>query len=227
MAYQVIVAFTTEGSTDIRFLENIVQQAFEHVSFECTKDIEIIYQTLTTTKVGQGSFANYVVEAAKEAAERGATTVAIHSDADRNSYDERLEYNFVPAQEAVNAVKAEEKDSICDKITPVIPVRMIEAWMLADKEQFCIEVGTNLPYNVLGIDGNPEQMADPKNKISSAIRTANEHATHKKPVKDIDISDLYEILGQSLDVEKLKTLDSYCRFLEEIRALYRTLGLLH
>ena len=227
MAYQVIVALTTEGSTDIRFLENIVQQAFEHVSFECTKDIEIIYQTLTTTKVGQGSFANYVVEAAKEAAERGATTVAIHSDADRNSYDERLEYNFVPAQEAVNAVKAEEKDSICDKITPVIPVRMIEAWMLADKEQFCIEVGTNLPYNVLGIDGNPEQMADPKNKISSALRTANEHATQKKPVKAIDTIDLYEILGQSLDVEKLKTLDSYCRFLEEIRALYRTLGLLH
>lgn len=227
MAYQVIVALTTEGSTDIRFLENIVQKAFEYVSFECTKDIEIIYQTLTTTKVGQGSFANYVVEAAKEAAECGATTVAIHSDADRNSYDDRLRYNFGPARNAVNAVKTEEPNSICDNITPVIPVRMIEAWMLADKEQFCIEVGTTLSFHDLGIDGDPEQMADPKNKISLAIRTANEHATHKKPVKDIDISDLYEILGQSLDVDKLMTMNSYCRFLDEIRALYRSLGLLH
>lgn len=224
MAYQVIVALTTEGSTDIRFLENIVQQAFEHVSFECTKDIEIIYQTLTTTKVGRGSFANYVVEAAKEAAECGATTVAIHSDADKNTYDERLNYNFVPAR---NAVASEDPKSICKQITPVIPVRMIEAWMLADKEQFRIEVGTTLSYHDLGIDGDPEQMADPKNKISLAIKTANERATHKKPVRDIDISDLYEILGQSLDVEKLMTMDSYCRFLDEIRALYRTLGLLH
>lgn len=224
MAYQVIVALTTEGSTDIRFLENIVQQAFEHVSFECTKDIEIIYQTLTTTKVGQGSFANYVVEAAKEAAECGATTVAIHSDADKNTYDERLNYNFVPAR---NAVASQDSKSICKQITPVIPVRMIEAWMLADKEQFRIEVGTTLSYHDLGIDGDPEQMADPKNKISLAIKKANERATHKKPVRDIDISDLYEILGQSLDVEKLIAMDSYCRFLDEIRALYRTLGLLH
>lgn len=227
MAYQIIVALTTEGSTDIRFLENIVQQAFEYVSFECTRDIEIIYQTLATTKVGQGTFANYVVEAAKEAAEWGATTVAIHSDADRNSYDERKRQNFVPARTAVDAVNAADPDSICDKITPVIPVRMIEAWMLADKERFCIEVGTTLSYHDLGIDGDPEQMADPKSKISVAIRIANERATHKKPVKDIDISDLYEILGQSLDVEKLMTMNSYCRFLDEIRVLYRSLGLLH
>jgi hypothetical protein len=227
MAYQVIVALTTEGSTDIRFLENIVQQAFEHVSFECTKDIEIIYQTLTTTKVGLGCFANYVVEAAKEAAECGATTVAIHSDADKNSYNDRFMYNFEPAQNAVNAVKAEAPNSICDKITPIIPVRMIEAWMLADKERFCIEVGTTLSHHDLGIDGNPEQMANPKDKISLAIRIANKHASHKKPVRDINISDLYEILGQSLDVEKLKTMDSYCCFLNEIRTLYRTLGLLH
>ena len=224
MAYQVIVALTTEGTTDVRFLENIVKQAFEHVSFECTMDIEILYQTLTTTKVGQGTFANYVVEAAKEAAECGATTVAVHSDADRNTYDERLEYNFVPAREAVNA---ENPEIICKQITPVIPVRMIEAWMLADKELFCFEVGTTLSYHDLGIDGTPEQMADPKAKISLAIRIANERATHKKPVKNIDISDLYEILGQSLDVEKLKSMDSYCRFLDEIRALYRNLGLLH
>lgn len=224
MAYQVIVALTTEGSTDVRFLENIVKQAFEYVSFECSKNIEILYQTLSTRKIGQGSFANYVVEAAKEAAECGATTVAVHSDADKNTYDERRTYNFIPAIDAVNA---EEPGKICKQITPVIPVRMIEAWMLADKELFRREVGTNLSDFDLDIEGDPEKMADPKKKITLAIRTANKRATHKKPVKDIDISDLYEILGQSLDVEKLMEMDSYCRFLDEIRALYRNLGLLH
>lgn len=224
MAYQVIVALTTEGSTDVRFLENIVEQAFWHVSLECSKDIDIQFQTLSTTKVGKGSFVNYAVEAAKEAAECGATTVAVHSDADKNTYDERLEYNFVPAREAIDA---DASKTICKQITPVIPVRMIEAWMLADKEQFCIEVGTKLSFHELGIDGDPEQMADPKAKITLAIRTANERATHKKPVRDIDISDLYGILGQSLDVEKLKAMSSYRRFLDEIRALYRNLGLLH
>lgn len=205
-------------------MENIVEQAFWHVSLECSKDIDIQFQTLSTTKVGKGSFVNYAVEAAKEAAECGATTVAVHSDADKNTYDERLEYNFVPAREAIDA---DVSKTICKQITPVIPVRMIEAWMLADKEQFCIEVGTKLSFHELGIDGDPEQMADPKAKITLAIRAANERATHKKPVRDIDISDLYGILGQSLDVEKLKAMSSYRRFLDEIRALYRNLGLLH
>lgn len=224
MAHQIFVALTTEGTTDVRFLENIVQQAFEYVASECNRDIDIISYTLETTKVGKDSFADYVVAAAKEGLTAGATTIAVHSDSDRNTYDERKAYNFVPAKEAVCALS---NDEACKLITPIIPVRMIEAWMLADKPLLKIEIGTTLSDHDLGIDGNPEQMADPKERITVAIRTANDRAKHKCPVRNVDISDLYETLGQSLDPEKLMRLESYQRFLDEIRATYREIGVLY
>ena len=224
MAHQIFVALTTEGTTDVRFLENIVQQAFEYVASECSRDIDIISYTLETTKVGKDSFADYVVAAAREGLTAGATTIAVHSDSDRNTYDERKAYNFVPVQEAVNALS---DDEACKLITPIIPVRMIEAWMLADKPLLKIEIGTTLSDHDLGIDGNPEQMADPKERITVAIRTANDRATHKSPVRNVDISDLYEILGQSLEPEKLMSLESYQRFLDEIRATYREIGVMY
>lgn len=224
MSYQIIVALTTEGTTDVRFLENIVQQAFEHVAQECPKNVDILFQTLETTKTSKGSFPEYVVAASHEAFLNGATTIAVHSDADRNTYEKRKEYNFIPAEKAI-ADKPEE--DLCRLITPIIPVRMIEAWMLADKELLKVEIGTRLSDHDLGIDGDPEKMADPKEKISVAIRIANEHATHKNPIRQIDISELYEILGQSLNPEKLKTLESYNLFLEEIRRTYKKLGILH
>lgn len=224
MAYTVIVGLTTEGTTDVRFLETVVEQAFEYVALECSKDIDIFVMPLDTTKIGYDSFADYVVAASKEALQVGTTTVAVHSDADNNSYDQRKEYNFRPANDALSALPDEE---VCKLLTPIIPVRMIEAWMLADKNLLRVEIGTRLSDSALGIDGNPETMADPKERISIAIRIANENATHKNPVKNVDISDLYEILGQQLQPDQLMRIDSYRRFLDEIRQTYRELGILH
>lgn len=224
MAYTIIVGLTTEGTSDIRFLETIVEQAFEIVAQECLKDVDIITLILETTKVGKGTFADYVVEAAKEALQSGVTTVAVHSDADRNTYEKRMEFNFIPAQEALD--KLSESD-VCKLITPVIPVHMIEAWMLADKNLLKSEIGTNLSDSDLDIDGSPESMADPKSRIDTAIRIANEHSSHKSPVKNVDISDLYEILGQKLQPEQLMRMESYNRFLNEIRNVYKKLGILH
>ena len=224
MAYTIIVGLTTEGTTDVRFLETIVEQAFEKVAQECPKDVEIMSLTLGTTKVGKDSFSDYVVEAAKEAVQCGVTTMAVHSDSDNNTYHERKNYNFVPA---IETLASHPDDEVCKLITPVIPVRMVEAWMLADKNLLRLEIGTKLSEHDLGIDGDPESMADPKERISVAIRIANEYSTHKNPVKNIDISDLYEIIGQKLQPEQLMRFESYNLFLEEIRDTYRQLGILY
>lgn len=225
MAYQIIVALTSEGTTDVRFLENIVKQAFELVAQECDKDVEIFdVQTLNTTKIGYSKFSEYVIAASKESVGCGATTIAIHSDADKNTYDERKKYNFVPAQ---NALDTERNETVCKLVTPIIPVRMIEAWMLADTTLLKFEIGTKLSDHELGIDSDPEQMADPKYKIEEAIRIANQKSTHKKHVKNIDISELYETLGQRLETKNLASLKSYQRFLDEIRETFKSLGLKH
>ena len=222
MTRQIFVLITTEGQTDLRFLDNIVKSAFEAVAYECEKELSIS-TFIFGTKDKEASFADYVERKAREAITQGATTIAVHSDADKNSYDERLEYNFLPVFKKLENLG---EDECCKLITPIIPVRMTEAWMLADTELLKQELGTELSDAELGLDGDPEKMANPKERIVSAIKTAKEHSRHKSPVKDVDISELYEILGQKLSIDKLSKLYSYRRFLDEIRSTYKSLGLL-
>ena len=42
MTPQLIIGFVTEGSTDYRFLESIIQRTFEDVAFDCDGEIEIL-----------------------------------------------------------------------------------------------------------------------------------------------------------------------------------------
>lgn len=39
-ARQVFVGFTTEGSTDVRFLRKIIERSFEEIAYECQGDVE-------------------------------------------------------------------------------------------------------------------------------------------------------------------------------------------
>jgi len=39
MSKQVIIGFTTEGKTDVQFLESVIQRSFEDVAFECLQKL--------------------------------------------------------------------------------------------------------------------------------------------------------------------------------------------
>ena len=42
MTPQLIIGFVTEGATDHRFLETIIQKTFEDIALECDNQIEIM-----------------------------------------------------------------------------------------------------------------------------------------------------------------------------------------
>ena len=220
MGKQLFIGLTTEGSTDIRFLESIVRRTFQHIAYnECKQDIDIVIQNIKfVPKKGLG-FAEYVVEASKQGVEDfGCMVLAVHTDADRETYAKRIEDKFKPAQKLLDR----EDDSVCKIITPIIPIRMIEAWMLADKDLFRQELGTNLSFNELGINRDPEIMADPKAEIEEAIRRAFDHQSRRR--RHLKISELYELLGDKISIEKLETLLSYRNFQDEVRKTYATLN---
>ncbi|MCO6491039.1 MAG: hypothetical protein J5I98_21660 [Phaeodactylibacter sp.] len=41
MSNIVTIGFVTEGTTDVRFLENIIKRAFEEIAFDCSGEIEV------------------------------------------------------------------------------------------------------------------------------------------------------------------------------------------
>lgn len=219
MTVQIFIGLATEGSTDIRFFESIVRRTFQEIALkECRPDIDIDIRRLNTKKTGL-SFVEYVKQASYDGVKDfGMMVLAIHTDADREAYDVRRMYNINPAQEELN----KQGDDYCKILTPVIPVRMMEAWMLADKELLKSEIGTTKSDNDLKINRNPESIANPKEVIEEAIRIAQSDFPKRR--QRLTISDLYAIIGDKISLDRLLLLNSYQRFQEEVRNTYRILN---
>lgn len=220
MRKQIFVRLTTEGTTDDRFLRSVVYRTFEDVALnECTADIDIYVSTLRVEKAGL-SFPDYVVRASREGlSDYGIMVLAVHTDADRETYEERMQDKILPAKQMLDGQKEEE---CCKLLVPVIPVRMIEAWMLADKSLLKSEMGTRKSDHELGIDREPERIADPKTCIKEAVRKATEDLPNRR--NRLSIADLYGILGDKLSLDSLKRLASYRKFVEEVKGAYKALS---
>jgi hypothetical protein len=59
MSKQIIIAVATEGTTDIRFLESIIQRTFEKIAFECSDLIEV-FDPIFLEKVPGSSVLHHV-----------------------------------------------------------------------------------------------------------------------------------------------------------------------
>ena len=218
MTIQLFIGIYTEGTTDERFLESIVHRSFIELAVdECKPDLDIEVMTIAIKRNGL-NFTEQVLEASKSGIENyGISILCVHKDADdRDSHRAFTEIN--------GAFSELQKlgDEYCKLITPIVPVQMIEAWMLADKTLLKREIGTNKTDNELGINRNPEWIADPKNVISDAIRIARA-TLPKRRRRDLDISELYLPIGQKVELIELKKLPSFQEFYNSIRETYRRL----
>lgn len=223
MGKQVFIGLTTEGTTDIRFLESIVLRTFHDIAFnECTQDVDILLHVVKVDKVGC-NFAEYVLRAAREGLlNYGIHTLVVHTDSDRDTYEERIGNKITPA---LQIIRLQSDDECCKLLTPIIPVKMMEAWMLADRQLLKEEIGTSKSDEDLGLCRDPESIANPKALIEEAIRIATEDLPKRR--QRLSISDLYGIIGTKIDLEKLSTLPSYIQFKERVRETYRELKYLY
>lgn len=213
----------TEGTTDIRFLEGVVKRTLTEVAFECVGDIEIALHIITIQKTGL-TFAKQVRRAAQiGCAEFGISLLCVHTDADDSTDQTVLQSKFTTAQVLMNEVDEQE---YCKLITPIIPVHMTEAWMLADTDLLKKEIGTTRSANELGLYRNPESIADPKTVIEEAIRIAYSEQTRRRR-NDLTISELYLPMGRKISLDMLEHLDSYRLFKSRLRESLRQLNLMH
>lgn len=222
MRKQLFIGLAVEGNTDMRFLQSVVRRSFEHVVFEeCDQEVDIDIFPLKVNKIGK-SFPEFVAEAAKQGLKiYGVLTIAIHTDSDRDTLDERMADKFYPVFDYLKALPDAE---CCKVITPVIPMRMLEAWMMADPNLLIDEIGTDLTVAQLGLNRAPESVADPKSLINRAIALAQEDMPKKR--RNLRIGDLYEIIGDMIDLRSLERLSSYSAFKEAIRTSLRAIGYL-
>ncbi len=215
-----IIGFTTEGSTDVRFLESIIRRTFEAVACECEADIEIY--DVQHLPVEGSTFTDEVLRAARAAENSGVMVLCVHADADDDTDANVVLTKIKPAFTLVE----QHREEVCKNLVAIVPVQMTEAWMLADKELLRQEVGTNKTYQELDLARRPETIADPKEAIKNALRVAQEDAPRRRRNR-ITISDLYQRMGQKLSLDKLALLPSYARFRDAVREAFVKLNYLH
>lgn len=219
MPIQLYIGFTVEGTTDTRFLTQVIQNVFEDIAFECRTDVVI--EDVRHVPVYKSEFTEAMLNASRQAAECGITVLCIHADSDARDIENVMEFKFTPFVEALNPLSA---DNYCKAIVPVIPIRMTEAWMMADKELLKIKIAAQGKRDAdLGLERAPEVYADPKQVIMDAIRIAQSGKT-KRRRNELTINDLYDEMGQSIPLQKLRELPSFLHFEENVRNAFRSLG---
>lgn len=212
MSQIITIGYLVEGTTDVRFLGNIIKRTFEEVALHCERDIDIFQPRLIKPEV-KSPFVNMIHEASLNADDEGLGILCIHCDADSDSDENVMNYKINPA---LHYISEQEKKNKCS-LLPIIPIRMTEAWMLADKELFKEEINTSLSDQELNIEKKAERYADPKVTIESAIRIAQSALTRRR--RNLTIDELYSPLGQKIDIEKLLTIPSYRKFYDRVFGL--------
>lgn len=218
MATPLFIGLFAEGTTDNRFLKNIISKTIIDIQCHCHTEIEIYDDHINDLEVSKGtSFVEKVLEASEFGLNNFAMNIFfVHTDADDKNLSKTYKNKIIPAQEALL------HSNFCRTMIPIIPIQETEAWMLANKDLLKEQMGTEMSDNDLGINSKPETFTDPKKVIKEAIGIVSQDKT-KKRRKELTISDLYEPIGIEISLDKLRELPSYQKFEEEVRNAFRGL----
>lgn len=195
------IACFVEGDTDRRFLSPVIKRTFEDLSNNIDYPIQIaapIFLAKSTKKDIQ-EYQNVVPE---------YDIILIHLDSDKPNDDTQARNTY----NNIISIFGQHQT----KFIPIIPITMIEAWVLADESAFLNQLQTDLSYSRLGINKNLEKIANPKKSIEEAIRVVDQQLPKKRRGK-IKIGELYEILGENIRLSELQKLSSYQQFLDAAR----------
>ena len=223
MSNFILAGLFTEGTTDNRFLSSVVERTLEEVAFDCTGDIETKVEIININKSGL-SFNKQVLEASKFAFDKfGITILFVHTDSDAPSDELIFQNKIYPVQK-----KLQEQDyNYCKNMIAIVHIQMSESWMIADKELLKEEIGIDKSDAELDIHSNPETITNPKSVIENMIRLSKEDLTKRKRNKGLNISDLYQIIGQKIEISELEKLSSYIKFKNSLINMLKELNFYH
>lgn len=224
---QLILTLFSEGSTNERFLPTVIQRTAQRLLPNLDVQIPIKLSPKNSHEERGLKRSKLILQAALDA--YGSHALVIHSDADyptaKRAYNER----FKPGRDEVQKAKEQGGHSICEHLIPLIPVQMVEGWMLADAEALLNLIGTDLNAVALEVPTKikeVESVADPKQVLEDLLRRAYAARTKRLRKKKTDIGWLYEPLGAGIRLETLEQVPSYQKFVECLTTTLIDLGFL-
>jgi hypothetical protein len=137
----------------------------------------------------------------------------VHRDSDRESPVHRYE-------EMQNAVETANKAGCVVPAVAVVPVRMLEAWLLFDERAIRCAAGN--PSGTAPLDlphaRRVEERPDPKSDLRKALRTASE-LKGRRLKKFNSAQAFWRVLDFVEDFSPLRQLPAYCSFEASVREM--------
>lgn len=218
---QLFVGIIAEGTTDYRFLQPIVIKSLTDILFDCPGQIDIEVIIIDCDK--GASFSDYVLKASEKGfTDYGISILIVHTDADSSSNIDTYKYKINPVKDII---KHKSNSTHCKNIAALVPIQETEAWMLADKDILIRQIGTNKTEIDLKINGNPENINNPKERIEEAIKIGRSDMS-KKMRQSLNISELYSYLGEAIHIDKLRSYSSFTDFEENLKQVLRDMNIL-
>jgi hypothetical protein len=216
------VAIYAEGRTDERFLPPVVERA---AAAALVHRGRALFDVLPPYPIDGDLRANVddqpgrILEAARRAAQ--FHVLIVHADADGPTPDRALAERFQPGAALVESAH-HRQDSVCSRLLPIIPVRMVEAWLLADLDALSRVIHVQIDPRGLDYAAIPrlvESVPDPKRELARLVAAAR--SQRQRPIA---LAELYEPLGNRIDLERLRRVRAYQRFEDDLTQTLIELG---
>jgi hypothetical protein len=216
----VALGLFAEGTSDQQFLQRIIFRAVHQKAVEIHKGaVEVQDSFVSGLEFKSEHRAQRVFEAFGKFLDQGALDLLfIHADGDndsRRALAERISPSIARIEQAQFAGAF--------AIVPVIPVRMTEAWALADAKALQSVLGTTLAPSDLGLTDHIlrslETIADPKAVLREVMQRSGAQKGRRRE---------YSIprgLADRIDLANLRKLYSYSRFEDDIEQALRKIWL--
>ena len=214
-----VLALYAEGPTDNHFLPSIIQRTAERIINYYGRDIVDVLEPIIVPKQTGKNHAVCILSAARYA--HGYDALIVHADADDRSSDAAKLHRIEPGFNLVFKTNAD----VCKNLLPLIPVQMIESWMLADHTALREVIGTDLSPENLGLPSRPalvEFDANPKQTLNDVIQKALSNRPQRR--RQIDFNTRQETLARKIDPNVLHSVPSYKEFSDNFK---NTLEKLH
>lgn len=222
MVKQIYIGLYSEGRSDDRFLVSIIRKAFDDVAFAAPGDFEFYIEPIHINRAGL-SYPQQVLVASEKGVEQfGILVLCIHKDSDNDSDHTAFATSINPSIELLER----SSGRICKVAVPIVPIQMIEAWLLADLRLLKNAIGTSLSNEELGFSASPETLSNPKRVIEDAIRIVQSARTRRRRY-DLSLSQLYMPLGDQIPIESLNRLSSFLKFKDSVKRAFISLNFIH
>lgn len=217
-----VMGLYVEGPTDNRFLPVIIQRTTEQILLQYDRFEVIVLEPIIMKKYQNIAHRNEgILQAARDAC--GFHALIVHADADGPTQDEAFRNRFEPGNTLVQACT----ENVCENLIPLIPVRMVEAWMLADRDQFLKALGIKMSQQELGLYSKAKQVEsyhDPKAVIAKVIQqTYPDKPQHWGRIR----GQLYADLAPMIRLSRLKDIPAYQQFVSDLTATLKAINIIY